>query len=125
MLDCNSIPRWEYGTLPLPHESVTPRHNVIHISQQLGNNLIGSIGSRFATVDDFVAAKASDINKSQQLATSGLQQVQRQSFVSNKFQQVSMRLESGLGPGVLPGSPRGTPLDSIAEILRVLKAVET
>jgi hypothetical protein len=34
-------------------------------------------------------------------------------------------MESGSGPGSLPGAPGGTPLDSRAENLRVLKAVET
>jgi hypothetical protein len=47
-------------------------------------------GSVYKTVDDFVAAKASDFNKSQQLSTSGLQQVQYQSVRNNKFQQVSI-----------------------------------
>ena len=44
-----------------------------------------------AIVDDFVAVKAFDLNKSQQLSTSGLQEVQYQSVRNNKFQQASIR----------------------------------
>jgi hypothetical protein len=44
-----------------------------------------------AIVDDFVAVKAFDLNKSQQLSTSGLQEVQYQSVRNNKFPQVSIR----------------------------------
>jgi hypothetical protein len=40
-----------------------------------------------AAVDDFVAAKASDFNKSQQLSIIGAQQVQYQSLKNNKVQQ--------------------------------------
>jgi hypothetical protein len=43
-------------------------------------------------VDDFVAAKASNFNKSQMPSTNGPQQVQHQSLKSNKFQQVSIRV---------------------------------
>jgi hypothetical protein len=50
------------------------------------------------TVDDFVSVKASDFNKTQQLSTSGSQQVQYQSVINNKFQQI-YGLESGSGPG--------------------------
>jgi hypothetical protein len=41
---------------------------------------------RDRSVDDFVAAKASDFNKSQQLSISGSQQIQYQSVASNKIQ---------------------------------------
>lgn len=34
-------------------------------------------------------------------------------------------MESGSGPGALPGAPRGTSLDSTAEIFGVLNPVET
>src|SRR6478672_12990596 len=40
----------------------------------------------------FCAEKASNFNKSQQLSTSGVQQVQYQSVRNNKFQQVSIRV---------------------------------
>ena len=43
-------------------------------------------GSLYLAVDDFVAAKASDFNKSQQRSTSGMQQVQYQLVRNNKFQ---------------------------------------
>jgi len=54
-----------------------------------------------AAVDDFVAVKASDFNKSQQQSTSGLQRIQYQLVGNSKFQQVSIRLESGSGPAHL------------------------
>jgi hypothetical protein len=44
------------------------------------------------SVDEFEVAKASNFNKSQQLSTSGVQQVQYQSVKNNKFQQVSIRI---------------------------------
>jgi hypothetical protein len=40
----------------------------------------------------FCAEKASDFTKSQQVSTSGVQQVQYQSVRNNKFQQVSIRV---------------------------------
>jgi hypothetical protein len=43
----------------------------------------------FCLVGDFVALKASNNHKVQQLSTSRLQQVQHQSLRSNKFQQSS------------------------------------
>ena len=44
------------------------------------------------TVDDFVAAEASDFNKSLRLLTSSLQQVQYQSLKNLKFQQRSIMI---------------------------------
>jgi hypothetical protein len=45
-------------------------------------------------VDDFVAAKASDFNKSHQLSTSQPQQIQYQSVKNRKYQQTS--IEAGI-----------------------------
>src|SRR5579864_376527 len=42
------------------------------------------------TVGNFVTVKASNFNKSQQLSTNGLQQIQYQLAGSNRFQQVSI-----------------------------------
>lgn len=44
-------------------------------------------GSPRSTVDDFVAIKAFDFNKSHQVSTGGSQQVQRQALKTPKFQQ--------------------------------------
>jgi hypothetical protein len=43
---------------------------------------------------------------------------------AENFNKIQEAFASGSGPGALPGAPRGTPLDSAAEIFRVLKAVE-
>src|SRR6266404_2141747 len=56
------------------------------VCRQTGNNLIGSIASKFKTVDDFVSVKASEFNKSQQRSRSGSQQVQYQSVTNHKIQ---------------------------------------
>jgi hypothetical protein len=77
-----------------------------------------------SAVDDFVVVKASAFNKPQQFSTSGSQQVQYQSVTNRKFQQTSTSPGIWFGTRGLPGAPRGTPLDSIAENLEVLKAVE-
>jgi hypothetical protein len=63
------------------------------IVRNRGNELVRNTTSNFRAVDDFVAAKASDFNESQQLSTSGMQQVQYQSLKNNSFQQSS----TGLG----------------------------
>ncbi len=49
-------------------------------------------GAPQPTVDDFVSVKASKFNKSQQLSTKGLQQLQYQSLRNNRFRQVSIRV---------------------------------
>jgi hypothetical protein len=54
----------------------------------------------FFTVDDSVAAGASDFDKSQQLSTSGAQRIQYQSVKDNNFNRIQQSLESGSGPGV-------------------------
>jgi hypothetical protein len=43
---------------------------------------------------------------------------------ATKFNGLQQALESGSGPGALPGAPRGNSLDSAAENFRMLKAVE-
>jgi hypothetical protein len=61
-------------------------------TRELSAGLTASQGQQ--PVDDFVLRKASDFNKSQQLSTSGLQQIQYQSLKNLKFKQ---ELESGSG----------------------------
>jgi hypothetical protein len=60
-------------------------------------------------VDDFVAARACDFNKSQLLSTRSPQHIQYQSLRKDKFQQVQQGLESGSGPGALLGITLGSP----------------
>lgn len=56
------------------------------------NNRIGNIAGKFKTVGDFVAVKASNNRRVQQLSTSGVQQIQHQSLKNNSFQQSSTGL---------------------------------
>src|SRR5205823_11600279 len=47
-------------------------------------------GSLYRSVDDFVAAKAPDFHRIQQLSTSGAETVQHESVTNNKFQPISI-----------------------------------
>jgi hypothetical protein len=50
-------------------------------------------------VDDFVAAKASDFNKSQQLSMSGVQQIQYELVKKSRIPQRSIGDRIWFGPG--------------------------
>src|ERR1051326_6167154 len=45
-------------------------------------------------------------------------------LATSHFNEFQYEVESGSGPGALPGTPPGSSLDSTAEKFRVLKAVE-
>ncbi|HEV2964014.1 MAG TPA: hypothetical protein VG649_19460 [Candidatus Angelobacter sp.] len=63
-------------------------------------------------VDDFVAAKASDFNKSQQLSMSGVQQIQYQSVKNRRFLQTSIRVGIWFGTKGVGGSNPLSPTNS-------------
>jgi hypothetical protein len=59
-------------------------------TQSNSNNDAASVVIKFVSMEGGTSLKASNLNKSQQLSTSGLQQIQYQSLKSNGFQQASI-----------------------------------